>query len=193
MGDSAHATTVYLVRHAHAHWTTDDTRPLSEAGTEAAKRLAALLSDRPIAAIYSSPSRRAIDTVAPLADRLGLQVQLMPDLRERELLPMAPELFDEAVASTWRFPERAPPGSESNDVAQRRGLNALESVLDRHRQQHIVVSTHGTLMTLMLNGLDPSLGFEFWRRLSFPDVYALELVEGDLRGIGRVWIPQSEA
>jgi 2,3-bisphosphoglycerate-dependent phosphoglycerate mutase len=185
--ESARATTVYLVRHCHAHWSTDDARPLSDEGTEAARRLATLLSDRPIAAIYSSPSRRAVDTVAPLADRVGQPLQLVPELRERELLPMPRELFENAVAATWRHPQRAPAGAESNDDAQRRGLSALMSIVERHHGRHVVVSTHGTLMTLMLNGLDATLGFDFWRHLSFPDVYALELVANRLTRIVRLW------
>jgi 2,3-bisphosphoglycerate-dependent phosphoglycerate mutase len=185
--DSRQATTVYLVRHAHAHWNTDDARPLSEQGTESAARVAMLLSERPIVAIYSSPSRRALDTVTPLASRLGLKVQLMPALRERELLPMPRELFENAVAATWRLPQRAPAGAESNEEAQRRGLSALMRVVETHSGQHVVVSTHGTLMALILNGLDPSLGFEFWRRLTFPDVYALEPVTGTLTRIVRLW------
>ena len=100
---------------------------------------------------------------------------------------MPKELFEGAVEASWRFPNRAPAGTESNVVAQRRGLAALMGIVDNHRGQHIVVSTHGTLMALMINGLDPSLAFEFWRGLSFPDVYALELGKDVATKIVRLW------
>ncbi len=183
------ATTLYLVRHAHAHWTPDDNRPLSDEGTLAAGRLAARLSESPITAIYSSPSRRASDTVAPLASRLGLTIEVVTDFRERDMLnaPVSPQEFERLAEESWRFPGQPRAGSESNAAAQRRGLAALMSVLDCHRGQHVVVSTHGTLMALLINGLNPSLGFDFWRSLSFPDVYALEFTGESLTRLLRLW------
>lgn len=79
-------TTVYLVRHAHADWHDDDARPLSRAGLSAAQLVADRLASEPIVAIYSSPFRRSVETVTPLANRLGVRPELVQDLRERELL-----------------------------------------------------------------------------------------------------------
>jgi 2,3-bisphosphoglycerate-dependent phosphoglycerate mutase len=42
-------------------------------------------------------------------------------------------------------------------------------------------------MTLILNGFDPSFGYEFWRELSFPDVYALEFEGTALNRVRRMW------
>ena len=168
------ATTIYLVRHAHADWQDDESRPLSEAGRKAAHVVSTLLSALPIMAIYSSPARRAVETVAPLADHLGIRPELMHDLREREL-PVVPRGdFDRVVADAWRSPEIAAPGAESNVDAQRRGLAAVRSILTRHVGERVVVSTHGNLLALILNGFDSAFGYDFWRRLSFPDVYRLE-------------------
>ena len=50
-----------------------------------------------------------------------------------------------------------------------------------------MVATHGTLLALILNGLDPAFGFDFWRRLSFPDVYQLEFDGPVLSRVQRVW------
>jgi broad specificity phosphatase PhoE len=75
-------TKVYLVRHAHADWAADESRPLSNAGRAAAETLAGLLSAIPVAAIYSSPAQRSIQTVELLAQRLGVGVVVMPELRE---------------------------------------------------------------------------------------------------------------
>ncbi len=52
----------------------------------------------------------------------------------------------------------------------------------------MVLSTHGSLMTLLMNHLDPSIGFEFWERLTFPDVYQVTL-EQHVR-VDRVWTPR---
>ena len=57
-------TVFYLIRHAHATWTPDENRPLSERGQQDALRVADLLGGQPIAAIYASTMRRAQQTVA---------------------------------------------------------------------------------------------------------------------------------
>lgn len=72
--------TVHLVRHAHAvsrqgHHDADIDRPLDDRGTAQASALAALplfdVADR----ILSSPAVRCVETVRPLAERLGLPLE----------------------------------------------------------------------------------------------------------------------
>ncbi len=72
--------TLLLVRHAdagdRAAWTGDDRqRPLSATGRRQSEALAALHADRPIAAVLSSPARRCVQTVEPLAGALDLRVE----------------------------------------------------------------------------------------------------------------------
>jgi broad specificity phosphatase PhoE len=183
-------TTIYIVRHAHSDWTSDHSdngRPLSEAGVEAAKVLAARLAPLPIAAIYSSPYRRSVDTVAPLAERLNVRLELVPNLRERELPVVPASEFHGLVENTWRSPAESVGGGESNIRAQARGLDVTRTVLERHPGQHVVVATHGNLLALIVNGLDSVSGYEFWRRLSFPDIYRLEFDGMAFVGMTRVW------
>jgi 2,3-bisphosphoglycerate-dependent phosphoglycerate mutase len=123
----------------------------------------------------------------PLADRLGVRPELVPNLRERELPILPASEFDRVVQESWRFPERPTDGGESNATAQIRGLAAVRGVLMRHPGEHVVVSTHGNLLALILNGLDPAFGYDFWRRLSFPDVYRLEFEGISLARAERVW------
>ena len=180
-------TTLYLVRHAHAAWESDEARPLSEAGRTAALRVANLLTALPIIAIYSSPAHRSIETIAPLADRLGLYPTVVPDLRERELPVIPIGDFDRVVREGWSAPTIATDGGESNSVAQTRALTAVRELITRHAGQHLLVATHGNLLALILNGLDPAFGYEFWRQLSFPDVYELELDRVTLIRVRRIW------
>jgi broad specificity phosphatase PhoE len=175
------------VRHAHAEWSTDDARPLSRAGQRAAEKVAARLIAAPIRAIYSSPSRRAIDTVAPLAIRLGLEPVIVPELRERELPVVAASEFERTVREAWQTPERALQGGESNVAAQARGVPVIRDVLARHRGDEVVVSTHGNLLALILNAFDASVGFDFWKGLSFPDVYQADFDERGFVAASRVW------
>jgi 2,3-bisphosphoglycerate-dependent phosphoglycerate mutase len=180
-------TILYLIRHAHAFWQPDENRPLSERGRADAEMLARLLSDRPITAIYSSPASRASKTIGPLAERLGLDVVEVPDLRERELATLLTTDFETVIQSMWLAPGEALPGSESNDAAQARGVSVVKSILSSHENAHVVISTHGNLLALIVNGLKPEYGYEFWQNLTFPDVFELNFESSRLREIRRLW------
>jgi 2,3-bisphosphoglycerate-dependent phosphoglycerate mutase len=180
-------TTVFLVRHAHSEWSHGETRSLSRRGAAAAQVLAGRLSNQPITAIYSSTSRRTVDTVAPLSERLGLEIIMVEQLREREV-PAAPlREFEQTIKEAWRSPNAGPLGAESNLHAQTRGIDVLRKIVARHPGQAIVVATHGNLLALIMNALDRSYGYDFWRTLSFPDVYRLTFTNGALAGVERVW------
>ncbi len=65
---------VILVRHGEKFSETDER--LTEAGHARAARLAAMLKDAGVKAIYSTDTERTRGTVQPLADSLGLTVQI---------------------------------------------------------------------------------------------------------------------
>lgn len=66
-----------------ATWAGDqDERPLSDPGQRQAARLASALALARIDALFCSPALRCRQTVQPLADRLGLPIQNLPELHE---------------------------------------------------------------------------------------------------------------
>jgi 2,3-bisphosphoglycerate-dependent phosphoglycerate mutase len=179
--------TFYLVRHAHANWTPDEQRPLSTRGLEDAIRVADVLHAHPIDLIYSSPYRRARQTIEPLATRLSLPIHEEPDLRERHLAEGEVEDFLQAVEATWRDPSFAHPGGESNTTAQQRGLAVVRRLREQHIAQYIVLATHGNLLALILQGFDPGLDFAFWNSMTMPDIYKLDCTPGGETAIRRLW------
>ena len=71
---------IYLVRHAHAgkkaQWPGPDlARPLSAQGRKEALGLIDRLGGRPLGRVVSSPTERCLQTVQPLAGRLGRPVE----------------------------------------------------------------------------------------------------------------------
>jgi broad specificity phosphatase PhoE len=89
------STTVFLVRHAEKSAEGADPS-ITEAGRKRAKALADMLADAGITAIFSSEFHRTQETAAPLAERLGLKVTVIPGkdidgllARVRELKPGA--------------------------------------------------------------------------------------------------------
>lgn len=77
--------TVWVVRHACAghkeDWDgPDDDRPLDPAGQEQAEALARVLVGEPTS-LWSSPTKRCVDTLAPLSAATGVPVQTDAALR----------------------------------------------------------------------------------------------------------------
>ena len=78
-----------LVRHARAgersEWQGDDReRPLDRTGIAQAQELVALLESLPVTAVYSSPYRRCVETVEPLASSRTLPIELRDELGEEQ-------------------------------------------------------------------------------------------------------------
>jgi 2,3-bisphosphoglycerate-dependent phosphoglycerate mutase len=179
--------TCYLVRHAHADWIPDENRPLSARGYKDADRVADILQKYPISAIYSSPFQRACQTVAPLVARLNLPVCIEPELRERRLGNSVTGDWFKAVEEAWQTPSSAHPGGESNGAAQERGMAIVRRLQKQHIGEHIVLSTHGNLMALILQYYDASADLAFWKSLTMPDIYALSLGLAGKVSKSRLW------
>lgn len=179
--------TFYLVRHAHADWTPGEDRPLSVQGYKDANRVADMLQAYPVGAIYSSPFLRARQTIVPLAVRLNLPVHIEPDLRERRLGNSSTEDFFRAVKETWQTPSFAHPAGESNAAAQKRGMATVRRLQKQPAAAHIVLSTHGNLLALILQAFDPAIGFSFWKSLTMPDIYALSFGQAGEVTMSRLW------
>lgn len=75
---AAPTTTVLLVRHAEKATTPADDPPLSALGRQRVEALGLLLAESGVTRIFASDKRRTQDTVAPLAARLGLTVEIVP-------------------------------------------------------------------------------------------------------------------
>lgn len=169
-------TSFILIRHAESPWSDDDNRPLSAAGLMAAESLPERLAAFSIEAIYSSPYRRSMQTVVPLARRRGLEIREVFALRERTLGAYRCASFAEAMAASWSNFDLIHPGGESSRAAQTRVRDLVEQLAHRHQSQTVVVATHGNLLALLLNVFDPRVDFEFWRSLAFPDAFELQVL-----------------
>lgn len=95
--------TLYVARHAHAGqrsaWTGDDrTRPLSERGRSQADGLAADLVPCAPARLLSSPAVRCVQTLEPLATKIGVPVEqddrLFEGASRREVAQLLDEVTD---------------------------------------------------------------------------------------------------
>ena len=168
--------TYYFIRHAHSNFTPDEiNRPLSDKGQESLAKLE-FLADKPITAIYSSPYRRAVQTVEPLAQSLKLAIQTDKRLIERKLSSQAiiDQDFEEALMKLWSRPTFSLVGGESNQQAQQRALTLLHELESKHQNEEIILSSHGNLICILLSTFDSNIDYNFWHNLSMPDVLVLD-------------------
>jgi 2,3-bisphosphoglycerate-dependent phosphoglycerate mutase len=110
-----------------------------------------------------------------------------PDLQERRLGDGVFEDFFNAVEITWQNPSFAHPGGESSITAQQRGVAVVQRLVERHPAEHVVLSTHGNLMALILQIFDPSVDFMFWKSLTLPDIYRLKISRSGKGVMQRLW------
>jgi 2,3-bisphosphoglycerate-dependent phosphoglycerate mutase len=172
---------ILVVRHAEPVAATvdgppEELRPLTERGLRQAEALATELCAARPHTIASSPYRRAVQTVQPAADRLGLEVELVDDLREwRSGLEPTPS-WKEHYRRCWEDPDYALPDAESHSGARARMLAALDGLARRWRPRGgtVVVGTHGTVISLALAGLGAPVDAIFWLGMPMPAVYRLQ-------------------
>jgi broad specificity phosphatase PhoE len=122
---------------------------LDPVGHEQARRLAGYLADEEIHAIYSSPMRRARQTAAPLADALGLEVVVEPDVAECDTLATEYVPQEELLASgdpRWRDGLSAsdwPSYYEPLETFHPRIMAGIDRVISRHSGETAAVFCHG--------------------------------------------------
>jgi 2,3-bisphosphoglycerate-dependent phosphoglycerate mutase len=182
---------IFLVRHADARWMPDPARPLSPRGEEDAVLVADLLEEQPIEAVYCSSEYRAVQTVLPLAQRKGLQITEDDRLCERHLTDYKLDDFKAMVRAAWDDPDFCLPGGETNRAAQKRGVEAIEEIVERHPRGNVVAGTHGTLLALIVRQYLPQTGFDLWNDMTFPDVYGFHILGSGGAELRRLWRPTS--
>jgi 2,3-bisphosphoglycerate-dependent phosphoglycerate mutase len=173
---------IVLVRHARAvavgtpPWKErDDERPLTEEGLRDADELAFELDRYHFSAAYSSPYTRSMQTVAPTAARRFLEVQPLDDLRERPLAGAPRDDWAELQARGWADPGFAAPGGESSREAQLRGMRVLDLLRARHTLGgRLLVGSHGNLISLILQALEPAVDHAFHLAMPMPAVFHLQ-------------------
>jgi 2,3-bisphosphoglycerate-dependent phosphoglycerate mutase len=175
---------VYVVRHCKAEGQAPDAQ-LTATGIQQANKLAEFLSDKNIDCIISSPFLRAYHTIAPLADRLGIEVVLDDRLAERVLSSKNHPDWLDMLRRTYDDLDLCYEDGESSNTAMSRAISVVMDVLSSGYKNAVIVS-HGNLISLLLKHFDNQIGFKEWERLSNPDVYHLSFLK-DEPSIHRIW------
>lgn len=113
-------TRIYFVRHSKPDFSIKDNlkRPLCEEGISACKKITEYLSDKGIHKVYSSPFKRAVDTIKDFADRFEFKIEKIEGLRERKVADIWIEDFNYKLNN-----------SENLNEVQTRNINEIYRIL----------------------------------------------------------------
>jgi probable phosphomutase (TIGR03848 family) len=155
-------TMVFLIRHGLTDHTgmrlygrTPDLH-LSQRGREQAERLAERFSRVRLAAVYSSPLERCIETATPLAAAQGLRVTRRPGLVEMDAGAWTNRpLSGLARTKLWQRIQHTPsqaafPDGESFAAANARLVGELGRIAGRHPRGRVAVVSHSDTIRMML-------------------------------------------
>jgi 2,3-bisphosphoglycerate-dependent phosphoglycerate mutase len=150
------ATTIVLVRHGETDWNRERRFqghadvPLNADGRRQVGELAEQLAGQPFAAAYTSPLRRAAESAAILAARLGVTVHASEALREIDVGAWSGLTVEEVQA---RFPEgwakwvdwrsAGWEDGETYDELSRRVVAGLLEMGTMHPHATVLAVTHG--------------------------------------------------
>ena len=176
---------LFLVRHGQTHANVsrqlDTAVPgldLTDEGREQARALAERLAGEDLGAIYTSDLVRAQQTAAPLAEALGLEVVVLPGLREIQAgdYEMSTEWqpFIDAVKRWHDDPEHTIPGGDSGIGFMARYDAAIRQIAADGHESALAVS-HGAAMRVWC-GASLGLDAEFFdeRRVDNTHVVTME-------------------
>jgi broad specificity phosphatase PhoE len=188
-------TTVLLIRHAsceHVGRRIAGRAPgvhLDARGTADARILADRLCTLPVAAVYSSPLERALETAGPVAAARQLPVRVAPGLHELDFGEWTGLDFEELERDPrWRAfnvhrADTQIPGGEWMRDAVGRGLGELRRFEEAHPDGIVAAVSHGDLIRgLLIHFLGMSLD-DYWKVEVDPASVSIVRLRD---GIGRV-------
>lgn len=162
---------------------------LTPKGLLQAGQTAEFLRARPIRAVYSSPLKRALETAAVIARALGLEPEVLEDLRELNVgrLEDGPPTAEawavhDEVIRAWQAGElntRFPGGERLRECRARAG-RALGTMLAGRDGEEVVAVAHGGIINVIVEHFCQGVDLE---RLRAPQYNcAVTELEGRLRG-----------
>lgn len=187
-------TTLILVRHGECSANIEERFrgrcdfELNDLGRQQAGQIATALQKLKPTALYSSPLRRAVQSLEPAARALGLEIHIEEDLtnisfgawegrKKADIANEYPELWD-----LWkRRPEELSfPGMESLDEVGRRSRAVLDRLVQAHAGESIALCTHRTVLKPLISYCLDMASPWFWK--FHVDTASISILVHDERG-----------
>jgi 2,3-bisphosphoglycerate-dependent phosphoglycerate mutase len=178
-------TRVFFVRHAQSDISCADdrSRPLTHIGLADREKVTDLLINMQIDSFYSSPYKRSIDTISQLAGVLNKSIQTDERLRERKSGKNG--YIIDYVQKRWDDFSYCEEDGECLASVQMRNIEALNDILAANKDRNIVIGTHGTALSTIINYYDPSYNCDSFKRIWLWMPYVIRLDFSGTDYIGR--------
>lgn len=176
------------MRHGETRWNQENRVlghteiELNKKGREQAERLALALKDEKVAAIYSSPLRRARETAEEIARFHQVKVVTDDDLKELDAGELNGLTFQETMERYGEFlkewikdiPSLSMPGGESMAELQERTWPAVERIVRDHPDGVVILVSHSfAIVSIISRALGMSLSNFGRLRLSVASISIL--------------------
>ncbi|WP_242258719.1 histidine phosphatase family protein [Streptococcus thoraltensis] len=152
---------VYLIRHAEPNYDNhnDEERELTPKGLQDCQLLLDYFKSTAIDSIYSSPFKRAIQTVYDLANEKKLPIQVKENFKERKVDDVWIDDFNDFAKRQWQDFSYQLAKGESLQEVQDRNIRGLQKILDR-KEKNLLISSHGTAISTIINYYDNQFSFD---------------------------------
>lgn len=169
-------TKIYFVRHAQPDFSVrdDSVRPLTSEGLNDTRVVLETLKDKKIDVFLCSPLPRSIETIKSTAEFYGKEIII--DERFMERKSGSKGNTKDLIYRRWQDRNWHEDGGESLNSTQVRNVEALTEVLDKYAGKNIVIGTHGTALSLILNHYYRERGFDDFMRIIDWMPYVIEAV-----------------
>jgi broad specificity phosphatase PhoE len=187
-----------LVRHGETRWNQENRVlghteiELNEKGRKQAERLALTLKDETVAAIYSSPLRRARETAGEIARFHGLEVVTDDALKEVDAGELDGLTYQEMIERYGDFlkewikndPSLKMPGGESMAELQQRAWPVVERIVRDHPDGVVILVSHSfAILSIICRAI--GLNLSHFRRLRL-SVASISIINFGERGTSLV-------
>jgi len=158
---------------------------LSEEGREQARKVGERLADVPLAAVFSSPLERAVETAEAIIAHHDLQIQIVDDLGEVGYGEWTGRPLKElAKTDLWKRVQFHPggvrfPGGEAIYEVQARVVSALERICAQFDERVVAVVAHADVIKLAVAHY-LGLPLDLYQRLSAEPASLTVIQDGPL-------------
>lgn len=158
-------TLIYLVRHAQCignvekRLTGYHDYELTEEGKIQAQNLAEYLRDVKFDCIFSSPFKRTVNTVRPIAEMQGLEIEIYRDLSEMNFGSYdgytweEVDKLDKTILHNSQKKIMGIPKQEKTEHVQERMMRAIKKLAEENLNKTILICSHGISIEAFLRGI----------------------------------------
>ena len=172
---------IILIRHGKASMAgVDSQRELDEDGIIQASSLNKKLVHLGFtnATIYSSPFKRALQTIEPFINQnKGLTIDIRKELEEIHISKDSKLSKHEIIEKMWSDQDF----KAGEGISQKDHFNMIENFLNdlfdkfKNENKDIIIITHGNLIGIILKFFFKiNFGFIEWKKMTMPDIYLLK-------------------